>query len=112
MRPANRSYDRRPKLCAIQMEGIVSKSVAAPNRSGRNEAWLKIKCVQRGEFLIVGFVKESAGVAALHLGQHEGDELRYIGKVGTGFTRKSSIEIRRKLDAITTAKAPLTKPVR
>ena len=87
MRPANRSYDRRPKLCAMQMEGIVSKSVAAPNRSGRNEAWLK-------------------------LGQHEGDELRYIGKVGTGFTRKSSIENRRKLDAITTAKSPLTKPVR
>jgi hypothetical protein len=78
MRPANRSYDRRPKLCAMQMEGIVSKSV----------------------------------VAALHLGQHEGDELRYIGKVGTGFTRKSLIENRRKLDAITTAKSPLTKPVR
>jgi ATP-dependent DNA ligase len=58
MRPANRSYDRRPKLCAMQMEGIVSKSVAAPNRSGRNEAWLKIKCVQRGEFPIVGFVKD------------------------------------------------------
>jgi ATP-dependent DNA ligase len=54
----------------------------------------------------------SAGVAALHLGQHEGDELRYIGKVGTGFTRKSSIENRRKLDAITTAKSPLTKTVR
>src|SRR5258706_6440735 len=87
MRPANRSYDRRPKLCAMQMEGMVYKLVAAPNRSGRNEAWLK-------------------------LGQHEGDELRYIGKVGTGFTRKSSIENRRKLDAITTAKSPLTKPVR
>src|SRR6266436_7284153 len=54
----------------------------------------------------------SAGVAALHLGQHEGDELRYIGKIGSGFTRKSSIENRRKLDAITTAKSPLTKPVR
>jgi bifunctional non-homologous end joining protein LigD len=40
----------------MQMEGIVSKSVAAPNRSGRNEAWLKIKCVQRGKFPIVGFV--------------------------------------------------------
>jgi len=50
----------------------------------------------------------------LHLGQREGDELRYryIGKVGTGFTRKSSIEIRWNLDAITTAKSPLTKPVR
>src|SRR5260370_20071228 len=112
MRPANRSYNRRPKLCAMQMEGIVSKSVAAPNRSGRNEAWLKIKCVQRGKFPIRRLREGSAGVAALHLGQHEGDELRYIGKVGTGFTRKSSIEIRLKLDAITTAKSPLRKPLR
>ena len=94
----------------MQMEGIVSKSIAAPTRSGRNEAWLKIKCVRgvSDRRLREG----SAGVAALHLGQHEGDELRYIGKVGTGFTRKSSIENRRKLDAITTAKSPLTKPVR
>src|SRR5258706_3597218 len=65
MRPANRSYDRRPKLCAMQMEGIVSKSVAAPNRSGRNEAWLKIKCVQRGEFPIVG-LKAHYGCDAGH----------------------------------------------
>jgi hypothetical protein len=38
MRPASRSYDRRPKLCAMQMERIVSNNVAAPNQSGRNEA--------------------------------------------------------------------------
>ncbi len=112
MRPANRSYNRRPKLCAMQMEGIVSKSVAAPNRSGRNEAWLKIKLRATREVSDRRLREGSAGVAALHLGQHEGDELRYIGKVGTGFTRKSSIEIRRKLDAITTAKSPLRKPVR
>jgi len=96
----------------MQMEGIVSKSVAAPNRSGRNEAWLKIKLRATREVSDRRLREGSAGVAALHLGQHEGDELRYIGKVGTGFTRKSSIEIRRKLDAITTAKSPLRKPVR
>ena len=54
-------------LSAMQMEGIVSKNVEAPHRSGRNESWLKIKCVQRAKFPIVGFVKDPAGVAALHL---------------------------------------------
>ncbi len=44
LRPTIHSYDRPPKPCAMQMEGIVSKNVAAPNRSGRNESWLKIKC--------------------------------------------------------------------
>jgi hypothetical protein len=34
MRPANRSYNRRSKLCAMQMEGIVSKSFAAPKPVG------------------------------------------------------------------------------
>jgi bifunctional non-homologous end joining protein LigD len=40
------------KLSAMQMEGIVSKNVEAPYRSGRNESWLKINCVQRTKFPI------------------------------------------------------------
>ena len=35
------------------------------------EAWLKIKCVQRAKFPIVGFVKDPAGVAALPLAKRE-----------------------------------------
>ena len=50
------------KLSAMQMDGNVSKNVEAPHRSGRNESWLKIKCVQRAKFPIVGFVKDPAGV--------------------------------------------------
>jgi len=46
----------------MQMDGNVSKNVEAPHRSGRNESWLKIKCVQRAKFPIVGFVKDPAGV--------------------------------------------------
>src|SRR5215510_4381531 len=55
------------KLGAMQMGGIVSKNVEAPYQQGRNESWLKIKCVQRAKFPIVGFVKGPAGVAALHV---------------------------------------------
>jgi bifunctional non-homologous end joining protein LigD len=39
-------------------EGIISKNVQAPYRSDRNEAWLKIKTVQKGRFPVIGFVKE------------------------------------------------------
>ena len=59
------------KLGAMQMEGIVSKNVEAPYQPGRNESWLKIKCVQRAKFPIVGFVKGPAGVAALHVAKRE-----------------------------------------
>ena len=82
----------------MQMEGIVSKNVEAPYQPGRNESWLKIKCVQRAKFPIVGFVKDPAGVAALHLVKREGKDFVYVGKVGTGFNRKSSMEIRKKLE--------------
>ena len=100
------------KLSAMQMEGIVSKNVEAPYRSGRNESWLKIKCVQRAKFPIVGFVKDPAGLAALHLAKREWKDFVYVAKVGTGFNRKSSMEIRKKLDAIVSSKSRLVKDPR
>jgi bifunctional non-homologous end joining protein LigD len=51
--------------------------------------WLKTKCVQKGKFPVIGFVKDPTGVAALYLGKKEGKELRYMGKVGTGWSRPS-----------------------
>jgi len=62
----------------MQTEGIVSKNVEAPHRSGRNESWLKIKCVQWAKFRIVGFVKDPAGVAALHFAKREGKDSVYV----------------------------------
>ena len=50
---------------------------------------MKIKCVQRAKFPIVGFVKNPAGVVALHLAKREGKDFVYVGKVGTDFNRKS-----------------------
>ena len=67
-------------LSAMQTEGIVSKNVEAPHRSGRNESWLKIKCVQRAKFPIVGFVKDPAGLAALHLAKREGKDFVYSSR--------------------------------
>lgn len=88
--------------CRLQLEGIISKRADAPYRSERSSAWLKIKCARRGEFVIVGFEKDAGGIAALHLAERHGKRVQYVGKVGTGFTRKTSAELRRKLDAIAT----------
>lgn len=96
----------------LNYEGIVSKRADAPYRSERNESWLKIKTVQKGKFPVVGFIKDPTGVAALYLGKKEGKELVYMGKVGTGWSRTISSEIRKKLDTVVSPKAKLTKPVR
>ncbi|MFG3598331.1 non-homologous end-joining DNA ligase [Bradyrhizobium sp. RDI18] len=93
-------------------EGIISKRADAPYRSERSEAWLKIKAVQKGKFPVVGFVKDPSGVAALYLGKQEGNELVYMGKVGTGWSRTVSSQIRRQLDTVVSPKSKLTKPIR
>ena len=96
----------------LNWEGIVSKRADAPYRSERTEAWQKIKVVQKGKFPVIGFIKDPTGVAALYLGKREGKDLVYMGKVGTGWSRTVSSQIRKQLDTVVSPKAKLTKPVR
>jgi bifunctional non-homologous end joining protein LigD len=96
----------------LNWEGIVSKNAQAPYRSDRNEGWLKIKSVQEGKFPVIGFIKDPTGVAALYLGKREGKELVYMGKVGTGWSRTISSQIRKQLDTVVSPKSKLTKPIR
>jgi hypothetical protein len=93
-------------------KGIISKNANTPYRSDRNEGWLKIKTAQRGTFPVIGFVKDPTGVAALYLGKREGKDLVYMGKVGTGWSRTISSQIRKQLDTVVSPKSKLTKPVR
>ncbi len=81
-------------------KGIMSKLADAPYRSERTEAWQKIKTVIKGKFPVISFVKDPTGVAALYLGKKEGKDLVYTGKVGTGWTRTVSSQIRKQLDAV------------
>jgi len=50
--PGREVYDR---ACAMHLEGIVSKRKQAPYTSGRGQAWLKVKCTERQEFVIGGY---------------------------------------------------------
>ena len=40
--------------CKLGFEGIISKNAGAPYRSERNEGWVKVKCVQKGKFPVIG----------------------------------------------------------
>jgi bifunctional non-homologous end joining protein LigD len=96
----------------LKFEGIVSKKADAPYRSERTEVWVKVKTVQKGKFPVIGFVKDPTGVAALYLGKREGKDLVYMGKVGTGWSRTVSSQIRKQLDTVVSPKSKLTKPVK
>ncbi len=96
----------------LNFEGIVSKRSDAPYRSERTEGWLKVKTVQKGKFPVIGFVKDPTDVAALYLGKREGKDLVYMGKVGTGWSRTVSSQIRKQLDTVVSPKTELSKQVK
>ncbi|NJC05179.1 bifunctional non-homologous end joining protein LigD [Sphingomonas kaistensis] len=75
------------KICADGGEGIISKKADAPYRGVRTKCWLKVKCIARQEFVIVGWQASDKrrGFRSLHLGVNQDGALRYVGKVGTGF---------------------------
>ncbi|RWA66736.1 DNA ligase D [Mesorhizobium sp.] len=75
------------RFCAAGLEGVVSKLSDSPYVAARGGNWLKIKCIKRQEFVIVGWTPSDKVRAfrSLILGVHDGGKLRYAGKVGTGF---------------------------
>ena len=92
-------------LCQAGQEGIIAKRVDAPYRSGRTRAWVKVKCTRRQEFVIVGWTRSKAkgrAFSSLLLGQHEGSELVYKGKVGTGFDAATMTDLAEAMGPIST----------
>ncbi len=90
-------------MCQAGGEGIISKRAAAPYRGTRTKSWLKIKCVQRQEFVIIGWSesdKKGRGFRSLLLGLHQDGKLRYAGKVGTGFSTAVQHELRERFEGL------------
>ncbi|AZN97147.1 DNA ligase D [Mesorhizobium sp. M9A.F.Ca.ET.002.03.1.2] len=100
--------------CRMGLEGLVSKRADAPYRSGRGLSWVKSKCTLRQEFVIGGYMpsdKTGRGLRSLLVGYYEGGKLRYAGRVGTGFTTKSTNELKKKLDALKAKTSPFDRAV-
>jgi bifunctional non-homologous end joining protein LigD len=67
------------------LEGIVSKKLDAPYRSGRSGSWTKAKCRAGQEVVIGGWTAAGGTVRSLLAGVYRNDRLVYVGRVGTGF---------------------------
>jgi bifunctional non-homologous end joining protein LigD len=101
-----------------QLEGIVAKMSDSPYRPGtRSRAWLKIKGVNRQEFVIGGWTPEKGdvkrGIGALLVGYHDDDgQLIFAGKVGTGFNDSDRMELKKRFDKITRDSSPFSSKIR
>jgi bifunctional non-homologous end joining protein LigD len=81
------------QACEQGLEGVVSKRLSSPYASGRrNGAWIKIKRRLRLQAVIIGYIPkpdqdfQSLLVAGNGLQGEEPGPLRYLGRVGGGFT--------------------------
>jgi bifunctional non-homologous end joining protein LigD len=98
--------------CARGWEGLIAKRADSPYVSRRSPDWLKLKCSASQELVIGGFTEPSGsrvGLGALLVGYHDGDDLVYAGKVGTGFSRHFLVDLRRRLDALEIERSPFTR---
>jgi bifunctional non-homologous end joining protein LigD len=78
--------------CARGAEGIIAKRADARYVSARSTDWLKLKCVRQQELVIGGYTAPQGSrerLGALLVGYYEGKSLRYAGKVGTGYDRRT-----------------------
>ncbi|WP_312155768.1 DNA ligase D, partial [Pseudomonas sp.] len=103
--------------CRLGLEGLIGKRLDSPYVSRRSNDWIKLKCQQRQEFVIVGYTDPKgsrSGFGALLLALHDSDSgaLRYAGKVGTGFTATTLASIHARLKPLEVGKSALAKPPR
>ena len=96
--------------CRLGLEGIVSKRIDLPYRSGRGTHWLKIKGVLRQELVILGYLPSTAAkgtVGALVVGYFDGGKLHYAGRVGTGYSGQQARLLRDELEKIASVRPAL-----
>src|SRR6185295_14001488 len=84
-------------------EGVIAKRRDAPYEHRRSPHWLKMKCEITALLEVGGFTEPQGsrvGLGALLVGQREGADLVFAGKVGTGLDRKMLVALRARLDKL------------
>jgi bifunctional non-homologous end joining protein LigD len=88
------------EVVSRRLEGIVAKKADAPYRAGRSSEWMKFRAERTGDFVVVGMSPPEGGrvgFGALLLGAYSGNELVYVGRVGTGFNHRQLADLARRL---------------
>ena len=82
----------RAQACRLGLEGAISKRADRPYAPGDRGIWVKSKCLNREEFIVVGWTDPEGSrshIGALLLGYYTDDgRLHYAGRAGTGMTDK------------------------
>ncbi len=86
--------------CRMSLEGIVSKRLTSPYRSGRGRSWMKSTCRTGHEVVIGGWTERAGRVRSLLVGAHQEAGLCFLAAVTTGFSARKSDPLRAQLIAM------------
>jgi DNA ligase D-like protein (predicted ligase) len=104
----------RQQACKLGLEGVISKRVDQPYAPGDRGLWVKSKCLNREEFVVVGWTDPTGSrphIGALLLGYYTDDgRLKYAGRAGTGFTDTELKRLAARLKPLQVSKMPLAEP--
>jgi bifunctional non-homologous end joining protein LigD len=102
------------QACKLELEGIVSKRADAPYAPGNRGLWVKVKCLHREEFVVVGWTDPEGSrpwLGALLVAYYDPDgRLVYAGRAGTGMKRAELERLWRRLQPLATDTMPLDIP--
>jgi bifunctional non-homologous end joining protein LigD len=97
------------EACRKGWEGLIAKRADSPYTAARSRDWLKFKCEQGQELVIGGYTAPQGSrtwFGALLLGYYQDGELRYAGKVGTGFDEATLRDLCTLLQGLRREEAP------
>ena len=104
----------REQACKLGLEGVISKRIDRPYAPGDRGIWVKSKCLNREEFVVVGWTDPTGSrshIGALLLGYYTEDgRLHYAGRAGTGMTDKELKRLAGVLAPLQVPKMPLAEP--
>lgn len=101
------------EACAKGWEGLIAKRAESAYTHRRSGDWIKLKCSREQELVIGGFTPPGGSrqhFGALLVGYYEGDELRYAGKVGTGFDQGTLADLMARMEALEVPGSPFSGP--
>lgn len=97
--------------CQMGLEGIMGKRRDSGYVSSRSANWIKLKCDRRQEFVVAGYTESKAAgrdIGALLVAYYDEEgQLRYAGKVGTGYDNKTLRMLKEKLSDLAVDESPL-----
>lgn len=102
------------QACSRGWEGLIAKRAESVYVQGRSPEWRKLKCVADQELVIGGWTdpqRSRTGFGALLVGYYEGGQLRYAGKVGTGFSEATLRDLHAELVKRELDSSPFVDPV-